>query len=112
PRAVELVDPPISTENTTTPCGFSLATNERISESPGAGTAPSDPPPATGKFGFVVVPAMYAFPALSTAIAAIWSLAALSKYDKYRYPLILGSTLAIAKPMVCAAGSVTAVPAT
>src|SRR5579885_579887 len=78
PRAVEIADPPMSTEKTTAPCGFSLVTNDRASAPP-AGAVPNALPPITGKFGFVVDPATYALPELSTAIAATWSLAALSR---------------------------------
>ncbi len=67
PRAVAMAAPPISAANTTVPCAFSFTTNGRVSLPP-AGAVPSDPPPATGKFGFAVHPVTYAFPAPSTAI--------------------------------------------
>src|SRR6266702_7598080 len=65
--AALLAKPPRRSENTSTPLESSLATKDRWLE--GLGDAPRLPPAVTGKSGDVVAPAIYAFPAASTAMA-------------------------------------------
>src|ERR1022692_3761179 len=109
PNARDGTEPPMRTENTTAPSGFSLVRNDRTYPTL-AGAVPPSPSPTTGKFELLVQPAMYALPDPSTAIDDTWSLAALSRYVRYRYPLAFGSSFTTATPMVPALPQISTLP--